>query len=747
MRLASCFTCAIALALIADGRAAAQNDDPPARLEPIIVTAQRVEDDLVNVPLTVNVISPDTLRTLSASGADIRFLSARVPSVIAESSFGRAFPRFYIRGIGNADFDLNSTQPVSMVYDGVPYESPILKGFPVFDVDRVEVLKGPQGTLFGRNTPGGVIQFESVKPGAVREGYGRVSFGTFETVDAEGALTLPLFPDELSLRVSGLYQSRADYVDNGFTGETDVYEGFEERAARAQLLLTPRGSGFSALLNLHARANDGTARLFRANVIAVGEPGLAPGFDRETVFTDGANDLEQDALGTSLTLTQDITEAAKLTYIFGNEHATLHSRNDGDGGFGAVFLGAGRFGPGRIPFASESAGHVDALHQTTHELRLAYDAGGAMRAQAGLFYFDEQLAIRSENFNTLAPGRPRNGLTRRENDTESLGLFASVSADVSDRLTLGGGLRWTEEEKSFRVQRLQSPIGAGALGPISDDLSADDLSWDVNALYRFGDQTSAYARIAKGFRGPSTQGRLIFGNSVSTADAETVLSSEAGVRHQRADQRLRASASVFHYTYHDQQLTIVGGLTNNVALFNADKSEGYGFEAELEALPTDHLQVSAGISYNHTEFLDDTLIAPGCGGGCTVRDAPVFDGAGRRIGFDISGNSFAYAPEWIAQISARYGADLFGGEAYVLTDWAFKGEHRFFLYESAEFYEDGYWEGGLRLGWQSVTGLDVSVFARNITDEERLEGAIDFNNLTGFVNEPRTVGFEATVKF
>ena len=335
------------------GFASAQSGDDATRLQPVIVTAQRVEQDRAEVPVTVSVLGPETLRTLAASGADIRALSARVPSVVAESSFGRAFPRFYIRGIGNTDFDLNATQPISMVYDGVPYESPILKGFPVFDTARVEVLKGPQGTLFGRNSPGGVIQFESVKPGAGREGYARVSFGTYDTLDAEGALTLPVFADELSLRVSGLYQSRDDYVRNGLPGSTASYEGFEDRAARAQLLLTPRASGFSALLNVHARAHDGTARLFRANIIATGAPGLAPGFVRDTVFTDGGNGLELDTLGTTLTLTQDISDALDLTYIFGNEHATLSSRNDGDGGFGAVFLGAGRFGPGRIPFASE----------------------------------------------------------------------------------------------------------------------------------------------------------------------------------------------------------------------------------------------------------------------------------------------------------------------------------------------------------------------------------------------------------
>ena len=122
-----------------------------------------------------------------SGGADIRGLSGRVPSLNIESSFGRTFPRFYIRGLGNTDFDLNASQPVSLVYDDVVLENPILKGFPAFDVDRIEVLRGPQGTLFGRNTPAGIVKFDTVKPGKGRN-YARISYGTYGTINAEGAV-------------------------------------------------------------------------------------------------------------------------------------------------------------------------------------------------------------------------------------------------------------------------------------------------------------------------------------------------------------------------------------------------------------------------------------------------------------------------------------------------------------------------------------------------------------------------------
>ena len=122
--------------------------------------------------------------------ADPTFASCRrrVPSLIIESSFGRTFPRFYIRGLGNTDFDFNASQPVSLVYDDVVLENPILKGFPVFDLDRVEVLRGPQGTLFGRNTPAGIVKFDSVKPSNTTNGYGRISYGSFNGVTAQGAV-------------------------------------------------------------------------------------------------------------------------------------------------------------------------------------------------------------------------------------------------------------------------------------------------------------------------------------------------------------------------------------------------------------------------------------------------------------------------------------------------------------------------------------------------------------------------------
>ncbi|MDV3258329.1 MAG: TonB-dependent receptor plug domain-containing protein, partial [Sphingomonas sp.] len=183
--------------------------EPGTGVADIVVTATRRSENLQDIPLSVATVSDETLAAVSSGGADIRGLSGRVPSLNIESSFGRTFPRFYIRGLGNTDFDLNASQPVSLVYDDVVLENPILKGFPAFDVDRVEVLRGPQGTLFGRNTPAGIVKFDTVKPGQGRN-YARVSYGSYGTINAEGAVGAEA-GEQFAVRLSGLWQHRNDW--------------------------------------------------------------------------------------------------------------------------------------------------------------------------------------------------------------------------------------------------------------------------------------------------------------------------------------------------------------------------------------------------------------------------------------------------------------------------------------------------------------------------------------------------------
>jgi iron complex outermembrane recepter protein len=734
----------LAVAASLAGPLAAQDeaaDDQAAVLDAVSVTATRKVEDAKDVPIAVSAISADRLDIAGSGGEDIRFLAARLPSLNIESSFGRAFPRFYVRGLGNTDFDVNASQPVSLVYDEVVLENPILKGFPAFDLDQVELLRGPQGTLFGRNTPAGVVKFNSALPEEVFGGYGQLGVGRFDSVNLEGAVGGPI-NEAWRTRFSFLSQSRGDWVDNRADGPDDELEGYDEQAARVQLQYVG-GEAFEALFNVHARKLDGTARLFRANLFERGSNQIVPGFAIDEVAIDGRNEQDLDAYGGIARLRWDFDGVA-LHSVTGYETVEAFSRGDIDGGFGAVF--APPFGPGLIPFTAESGDGLPSHRQFTQEFRLESLSSGPLNWQAGLFWFSETLRIDSFSYDTLAGGTI-NGIARQRQENDALAVFGSVDYAVSERFTLRGGLRYTKDEKDFTAERTLSPLaflGVGPIGPISVSPDDTDLSWDLSGTWRASDNVNLYGRIAKGFRAPSVQGRLLFGDIVSVADSETVVSYEIGSKADLFDGRARLNTAIYRYTIDDQQLTAVGGGANFNTLINADETVGYGFEADLEAYVTDQLLMTFGASYNHTEIKDRDLAVQPCGGGCTVRD-PAGPVAGT---VSIDGNPLPQAPEWIYNLTARYGVPLGEGEFFVYTDWAYRTEVNFFLYESAEFTGDPLLEGGLRLGYRWNHGLyELAVYGRNILDEIEATGGIDFNNLTGFVNEPRIVGVEFSVWF
>ena len=733
---------ALATPLAAQQRGEPTDPDLAAVLDSVEVTATRRVEDAKDVPIAVSAISADRLDIAGSGGEDIRFLASRLPSLNIESSFGRAFPRFYVRGLGNTDFDVNASQPVSLVYDDVVLENPILKGFPAFDLDQVELLRGPQGTLFGRNTPAGVVKFNSALPDEVFGGYGQLAIGRFDSVNVEGAVGGPV-GDVWRTRFSFLGQSRGDWVDNVGGGPNRDLEGYDEQAARWQMQYVGM-DGFDALFNVHARKLDGTARLFRANILVPGSNQLVPDFERDRVAIDGRNEQDLDALGAIAKLRWDL-DGFSLHSVTGYETVEVFSRGDIDGGFGAVF--APPFGPGFIPFTAESGDGLPSHHQFTQELRVESANAGPLNWQGGVFYFSEGLRIDSFNYDTLA-GDVVNGYARQQQDNDAWAVFGSLDYQVSDDFTLRGGLRYTRDEKDFTAERTLSPLaflGVGPIGPISVSPDDSDVSWDLAGTFRLNEDVNLYGRIARGFRAPSIQGRLLFGDVVSVAESETVLSYEVGMKADLFEGRARVNAALYSYTIDDQQLTAVGGGANFNTLVNADETEGYGAELDIEAYVTDQLLMTFGASYNHTEIKDPNLAIQPCGGGCTVLD-PAGPVAGT---VSIDGNPLPQAPEWIYNLTARYGIPVGNdGEFFIFTDWAYRSEVNFFLYESAEFTGDPLLEAGLRLGYRWNYGLyELALFGRNIFDEEEAVGGIDFNNLTGFVNEPRVYGVEFSVWF
>ena len=693
-------------------------------LEEVVVTAQKREQNIRDVPISVATIGGSEFSALFNGGADVRGLSTRVPGLYIESSNGRVAPRFYIRGLGNIDFDLAASQPVSVIMDEVVMENVILKSFPIFDIDRVEVSRGPQGSLFGRNTTAGIVKLVSRKPTMEKSGYIEASAGSLGTANIEAAFGGKI-ADGAAARLSVLYQNRNDWINNAFTGDEEVMGGFQEGAARLQVLFEP-SDNFSALLSMHMRSLDGTASVFRANVFDTGGNALNANYDRDViVFDEGDNNpQEYDSSGATFQFDYVFNDMT-VTSVTSFQQGDGRSLGDIDGGYGAVFLPES--GPGFIPFNSQTQDAAD-VEQFTQEFRLSSDPemNDGFGWQFGAFFFDSELEIETSPF-FVAPSVV-------VHNNEAWALFGQATMPITDNMDIVGGFRWSDDEKT--LTSTVNPIAAD----FNVDLSDDQISGDVALNWKHSDNGLIYARYARGFKAPTIQGRdIAFFGAPSTATSETSDSFELGFKQRMFGGRADISAAVYAYEVKDIQFSAVGGAGNLIQLVNADAGNGMGFEFEGRWLVTDNFEWTAGFAYNDTEIDDPDLRVGVCGSGLCSPTNPI-DGDGFAL---VDGNPFPNAP----RVTFNTTADIFvpledGGEFFFFADYAVQGRTNIFLYSAEEFVVNAQNELGIQLGYRKADGSwEAYFFARNVTDEENVQGAIDFNNLTGFFNEPRVAGF------
>jgi iron complex outermembrane receptor protein len=721
----------------------AEVDD--SKLEKITVTALKRTQSIQDVPVSIATLSGEKFENIFSGGDDILSLATRVPGLYAESSNGRVAPRFYMRGLGNTDFDLAASQPVSIIMDEVVMENVVLKSFPLFDVDQVEVIRGPQGSLFGRNTTAGIIKFTSRKPTDDFEAYVKAGAGSYGLMNLEGAVGGGI-TDELSARLSVLSQSKDDWIKNAHTGEADAMGGHEDNAMRLQVAYNPTNE-LDILFNYHTRSLEGTSSIFRANIFDTGSNKLNDNYTRDEVWYDSGdnNPQEYDNSGWSVNLNYDLGNIT-LTSITAMETAEGRSLGDIDGGViitdstGATV----ETKPGFIPFGAVTEDRLNDLEQFTQEVRFSSNETMPLSWQAGFFYFDSSFSVTSiDGFF---------GATEVFHENTTWAVFGQSTYQVNDQLSVIGGLRYTEDEKSLSVGKQNEDGFALVIGVASlqdyDDVNVDDGQWSWEGMlnYKLSDDMSVYARLSNGFRAQSIQGRdIAFEGYPSTAEAETIMSMEAGFKSDLLDNTLRLNGAVFHYTIDDIQLTAVGGNGNNVGLTNAGEGQGSGFELDAEFRATEDLTLTAGFSYNKTELLDKTLEISPCGSGaCTVLDE-----IGPQGGALVNGNPFPNAPETIFTATARYSLPMGDdGEMFFYGDYAYQGATNLFIYEAEEFKTDGQFELGLRVGYIHYDyDFEVALFGRNITDEDNVKAAIDFNNNTGVVNEPTMWGIEFKKNF
>lgn len=760
------------LAMSAAGAASAadQSSANSGAIDEVVITAQHRAQADKDVAETVSTINPDNLDEIFAGGADITALNGRVPSLYASSSYGRTYPVFSIRGFGDADFDYNAQQPVAMIYDNVVLQNPILKAFPVFDSVGLEVAKGPQGTLYGTDTPGGVIKIDSQKPTDRFEGYGDLAYGTYNTTSFNGAVNVPIIEGKLAMRLSLMEEYRDNWVHNDYAPNSRAHDvnGYNDMAGRLQFLWTP-DADTSVLLNVHGRNMFGTSTLFRGNALDPGSNNLLAGFQPNHMAFDDLYTQKLETRGASLTVDHDFG-LFKLTSISAWESGKILSRGDLDGGWA---IGSA----GNVLGDAASQDVIPGLNQYTQEVRISNDANSRLFNQAGAFFFHDLYQDYTYEYddNHTASGdildNPLGELVNTRQNAVSWGIFDSASYKVTDAWTVGAGVRWSHDYKNLVIERYFAQGGESFLdGSVPEDVnntgylkntarvSSSLASWDLSTTYALNDNVSVYSRVARGGKGPAIEARDTFANNISTAKQEVTTSYELGAKTDFWEKKAKLNFDVYYWNDRDAQITATGGTTNLILLQNADHVIGKGVEFEGTLKPFNNVLINGGGAYNYTEIHDPNLYESSCGDNC-ARTSPIFNNPANpsdpRNGLVIMDHArLQDAPRWTANLNGRYTLPLNSDSGlFAFTDWTYRSYVLTTAYTSLESNMKPLLIGGLRLGYENYPqDLELSVFSRNITNNVKAIGvAIDFANgkygKNAYINDPRTFGIELKKRF
>ncbi|MBC9248885.1 TonB-dependent receptor [Pseudomonas alcaligenes] len=700
-------------------------------LAKVVVTAQKREESVQEVPAPISVLSGDKIRDDSLQSANE--VTRYIPNASAGTTDGHGRPRWWIRGLGTGDQGANTVSPVGIYVDDVYIANISATGFPLFDQERVEVLRGPQGTLWGKNTTAGAINFISRRPTFDPDGYFKVDVGDYANRVVEGAVSDALVDERLAARVSFRHQGRDGYVEN--LNDDNDEGALEDDAVRLQFAARLSDT-LDANLNLHARSYHDTASY---GTVSYGlRPGGKNAFGYHIDPEQGkANfnakyEADIDQAGTNLNLVWQLGDL-ELTSISAFEHFKRDGLTDSD----------------NTPLELQRSYSYADSKQWSQEFRLASPREDRLNWVLGFHYFNEDLDSENASAALSNPYIPRSyNNTRFNQGTESYALFGSSTYNFTDDFSLTAGLRWTRETKDIDLRRLQNQGAANFAGddwwqvgnvtsPLRVNATQDeentwsDYTYDLTPEYRVSDNARVYFRYAYGFRSGGYNTNAVSQATVATVDPEYLTSYELGLKSEWLDGRLNANASVFYYDYEDIQLNIVTAVNNQTVsrLANGAQGEAYGAEFELEAIPVENLHLNFALGLLHTEFTDYT--------------------SGSN---DYSGNKFVRAPNVSAVLGADYRIPLDVGGAVVLgTDWNTRSRQYFFSNDQSQnMRSGGYTLGNARVTYELPGDTTrVTAYVNNLTDKEYRNHTLPggFQTAAVMFGDPRTAGLSVTTDF
>lgn len=710
--------------------------------EELIVTAQKRAEALEDVPVSISVLTAEALESQGITNA--LGLNNSAPSLRISSGDAASSPKIYIRGVGLSDFNPNASGAVGIYVDGVYVGSPLAQLAGFYDLAQVEVLRGPQGTLYGRNTNGGAINVTTNRPTFDFEGQARVEYAENNSQSFQGAFGGPIVDNLLAFRIAGQWVSSDGYTYDRVTGEdlnTTEYFG-----GRASLLFTPTNDlSIYAQYNHFENRGDATAPQHRA--LFPSDPSVtgADGFCLPSAYSSG---LCTDLLGYADT-DNDVragdygAESGRDLIAVRGGHVQLDwTLGDIDLVSITSYQRADRNGfenTDSSPINMIEINYQSHSHAFTQEMRLqSNDPGADLRWVAGVFYMDETIqdnstqdvlrALRVPTVGNPLGIDPANSIAvfgyPYTQQTESLAIFGQADYNITDRLIGTFGLRWSEDVRDFDYR---SEIEYGLIPILSyrDEQSFAAWSGRLGLRYELTPDSNIYATYSRGFKSGGFFGGLATELAeLEPYDNEQLDAYEVGYKGLFFDRALRLSTAAFYYDYQDQQVfaqVLRNGITTLV-LDNAGSSTVYGGEVEASWSPNEALSLNAGLSLLHAEY--DEFISEGQ---------------------DYGGNRLPQAPEMTFNAGVTYSIPLSTGDEIVLNADANYSSKIYFDNSNAErLSQDAVWNTNGQISWRSQTGgLEAGLFARNMFDEEWVIAMSPIDSLGVDLltyNRPRSIG-------
>ncbi len=757
-------------------------------IEEILVQGEKSQGTLASdAAMSQVVFSPEDLKAERIT--DISDLAEYTPNLEINKGFAASGATIFIRGIGLNDFNANASSSGAVYVDGVYMNSPVGQLFQFFDTQGVEVLRGPQGSLFGRNATAGAILVTSRVPDGTFNAYSNFTYGNFNTIEVEGAVGVPIVSDVLSGRFAFRYAIRdgitknrcgtnpnGDIATEGIAGQCSrdrreffsgpVPEGLPKEvnavdvwAARGILLFEPTPDQ-EWIFNVHGGQNRGDAAQLQNR-----------GFENPVRNGTGEDDLEyRDVDRDPFAGDYDVVEPEYLD-LFGTNLRGEIEIDD----FSLTSISGFESNERSIFDNTDASPHVlihsdlhDEAWQASQELRLKSYLGEDFNWTAGAYFLYEELEA-DNSFNT------RDVIVNRQVYDQQLvtwAAYGNFTYQLMDRpcgpvlcwFELEGGVRYNWEQKSFNITATSGPINGSRADQIAQSETEiwDAVTGDAILRWRFFEDASIYAKYSRGFKGGHFNGgAFLSAQVVEAVDPESVDSYEIGVRSSWADGQLTLNFTAFYYDYTDYQ---VFTLQNNIGalplpqLLNAPKVESKGIEVELGVTPTEGLNIDLSFALLDAEFTDfevtRSFFTPPCSGGgrlCTIRTETQ----------DFTGNELPGATP--VQFTARASYELLLGRYGTLVPRVsanYKGRTYFDAGDvrgdepvpNEGASQDPYWLFNAGLEYRTPDGhFTVSGWVRNITDQVYLQNSFDlregFGMLLDFYGDPRTYGITIGVEF